>query len=59
MVRDWRKNEDAIKKMPMRKCAMRRGIACWPELENIVAEWLEEQRQNYPVVTRNMIRLTH
>ena len=40
----------------MRKCAMRRGIACWPELENNVAEWLEEQRQNCHVVTRNMIR---
>lgn len=57
MARDWRKNEDTIKKMPMKKCSMRRGIACWPDLENNVAGWVEEQRQNCYVVTRNMIRV--
>ena len=57
MARDWRKNEDTIKKMPMKKCSMRRGIACWPDLENNVAGWVEEQRQNCYVVTRNMMRV--
>jgi hypothetical protein len=35
---------------------MRRGIACWPDLENNVAEWIQEQRQDCNFVTRNMMR---
>jgi hypothetical protein len=57
MVREWRKNEDGIKRMPMEKFSMRRGIACWPDLENNVAEWVQEERQDCNIVTKNMIRV--
>lgn len=38
MVRNWRKTEDVLRKMPKKKCSMRRGITRWPDLENHVAE---------------------
>jgi len=56
MVRDSRKNEDILKKMPRKKCATRTGITRWPELENYIAEWVLEQRQSGYIITRNMIR---
>jgi hypothetical protein len=38
-----------------RKNFMRRGIAYWPDLENNVAECVQEQRQDCNNGTRNMI----
>jgi hypothetical protein len=35
---------------------MRRGIACWSDLENNVAEWVQIKRQDCNIVTRNVIR---
>ena len=56
MVREWRKKEDDIGQMPKNKCAMRRGITHWPKLENDVAEWVTQQRQDGYIVTKNKIR---
>ncbi|KFD61078.1 hypothetical protein M514_00672, partial [Trichuris suis] len=56
MVREWRKNEEVLKKLPSRKCALRGRTPSWPDLENHVAEWVNEQRRNGHMVTRNAIR---
>ena len=56
MVREWRKKEDDIRQMSKNKCAMRRGITHWPKLEDDVAEWVTQQRQDGYIVTRNKIR---
>ncbi|CDW56631.1 HTH Tnp Tc5 and BrkDBD domain containing protein [Trichuris trichiura] len=45
MVIDWRRQEEALKKMPKKQRARRSGIAHWPELENSLAEWVRQQRQ--------------
>lgn len=42
--------------MSIKEFSMRTLIACWPDLENDVVEWVQEHRQIYYVVTRNMIR---
>ncbi|CDW60084.1 BrkDBD and HTH Tnp Tc5 domain containing protein [Trichuris trichiura] len=52
MVIDWRKQEEALKKMPKKQHARRSGTASWPELENPLAEWVREQRQSGRIVTR-------
>ncbi|KFM66247.1 hypothetical protein X975_04298, partial [Stegodyphus mimosarum] len=41
--------------MAMKKCSVRRGIVCWPDLDNSIAEWVQEQRQNC-YITGNVIR---
>ncbi|CDW60040.1 BrkDBD and DDE 1 and HTH Tnp Tc5 domain containin g protein [Trichuris trichiura] len=56
MVIDWRKQEEALKKMPKKQRARRSGIASWPELENGLAEWDREQRQSGRIVTRKDMR---
>ena len=56
IVRDWRRNEDNLRNMPKEKCAMRRGSTRWPQLEDYVAEWVFELRQDGYIVTRNKIR---
>ena len=56
MVREWRKKENDIRQMPKNKCAMRRGITRWSKLEDDVAEWVLQQRQDGYIVTRNKIR---
>ncbi|KFD45194.1 hypothetical protein M513_13929 [Trichuris suis] len=64
MVRDWRRNENALKTIPRSKCAMRSGAPfwpeletpSWPELENYLEEWVKEQRQNGYVVTRGGLK---
>ncbi|KFD64659.1 hypothetical protein M514_20376 [Trichuris suis] len=56
MVRDWRRNEDALKTIPRSKCAMRSGAPFWPELENYLEGWLTQQRQNGNAVTRGSLK---
>ncbi|GAB1599650.1 hypothetical protein Ahia01_000242400 [Argonauta hians] len=56
MVREWRKKEDDLRKIPQNKCKMRKGSTPWPKLENEIAEWVSRQRQEGYVVTRNKIR---
>ena len=55
LVRDWRKAEVELRKMPKTKCARRGGKAHWPELEDEVTDWVMENRQNGFPVTRNAI----
>ena len=31
LVRDWKKNEASLKKMPKKKCIVRTSICHWPE----------------------------
>lgn len=56
LVRDWKKSEASLKKMPKKKCAARSGIAHWPELENFLEGWVNENRENGYTVTRTGIR---
>ena len=55
LVRDWRKNSDKIKALPRTKCADRSGKCQWPELEENIAKWVEENRSSGYVVTRTQI----
>ncbi|KFD59764.1 hypothetical protein M514_28061 [Trichuris suis] len=55
MVKGWRKNEEALKKQPKRKCAQRTGASSWPELENHVAERVNEERRHGHMGTTNAI----
>ena len=57
LVRDWRKNIDKIKLLPRTKCADRSGKCHWPELEESLARWVEENRNSGYVVTRTQIIL--
>lgn len=57
LVRDWRKNADKLSQMPKSKCADRGKTCQWPELENELVTWIEDQRKSGYIVTRNMIRL--
>ena len=57
MVRDWRNNEDNLRSMPKEKYAMRRGCTRWPQLEDYVAEWVSELRQDVYIATQNKIRV--
>ncbi|GFX93765.1 HTH CENPB-type domain-containing protein [Trichonephila clavipes] len=44
-IREWKKNEMTIINMP-KKCALRKGVTKWPILEESVANWVLENRQN-------------
>ena len=55
LVRDWRKQVEKLKCMPKNKCSNRGKTCQWPELEDELLQWIEEQRQSGHVVTRNMI----
>ena len=55
LVRDWRKTEVELRKMPKTKCARRGDKAHWPELEDEVTDWVMENRQNGFPITRNAI----
>jgi hypothetical protein len=57
LVRDWRRAQEKLKAMPKNKCADRGKPCQWPELEKELLSWIEEQRQNGYIVTRNLIRL--
>lgn len=56
-VREWKKNEMTIINMPRNKCALRKGVEKWPILEENVANWVLENRQNGLIITRNSVRL--
>ncbi|GFX14968.1 pogo transposable element with KRAB domain [Trichonephila clavipes] len=43
--------------MPKKKCALRKGVKKWLILEEIVANWVLENRQKGLIVTRNSVRL--
>lgn len=55
-VRRWIKIEKELKTLPKTKCALRRGQAQWPEMEELIFSKVSEMRKNGFVVTRNMIR---
>lgn len=57
LVRDWRKQVEKLKCMPKNKCSNRGKQRQWPELEDKLVTWIEEQRQSGYIVTRNMIRI--
>ena len=46
LVRDWRRNVDKLQSMPHKKCADRGKKCYWPALEDEVAKWVTEQRQD-------------
>ena len=50
-------NIDKIKLLPRTKCADRSGKCHWPELEESLARWVEENRNSGYVVTRTQIIL--
>ena len=56
LVRDWLQQIEKLKCMPKNKCS-NRGKCQWPELEDKLIVWIEEQRQSGYSVTRNMIRI--
>lgn len=56
-IREWKKNEMTIINMPRNKCALRKGIEKWPILEENVANWVLQNRQNGLIITRNSVRL--
>ena len=54
-VRDWRKQVEKLKCMLKNKCSNRGKPCQWPELEDKLLQWIEEQRQSGYIVTHNMI----
>lgn len=56
LVRDWRKQIEKLKCMPKNKCSNHGKKCQWPELEDKLIVWIEEQRQSGYIMTRNMIR---
>ena len=56
LVRDWRKQIEKLKHMPKNKCSNQGKKYQWPELEDKLIVWIEEQRQSGYIMTRNMIR---
>lgn len=56
LVRDWRKQIEKLKCMPKNKCSNQGKKYQWPELEDKLIVWIEEQRQSGYIMTRNMIR---
>ncbi|GFS64056.1 HTH CENPB-type domain-containing protein [Trichonephila clavipes] len=43
--------------IPKKKCALRKGVTKWPILEESIAYWVLENRQNGLIVTINSVRL--
>ena len=56
LVRDWRKQIEKLKCMSKNKCSNQGKKCQWPELEDKLIVWIEEQRQSGYIMTRNMIR---
>ena len=56
LVRDWRKQVEKLKCMP-NKCSNRGKQCQWPEMQDKLVNWIEDQRQFGYIVTRNMIRI--
>ena len=57
LVQDWRRQVEKLKCMPKSKCANRGKKCQWPELEDSIRKWIEQQRQSGYIVTRNLIRI--
>jgi len=57
LVRDWRKQVEKLKCMPKNKCSNRGKQCQWPELEDKLVTWIEEQRQSGYIMTRNLLRI--
>ena len=57
LVRDWRKQVEKLKCMPKNKCSNRGKTCQWPQLEDQLLHWIEEQRHSGYIVTRNMITI--
>lgn len=57
-IREWRKQESVLKEMPREKRAQRRGPeAHWPDLENELCSWIENQRKNGRSLSTVLIRI--
>lgn len=57
-IREWRKQEEVLLKMPKLKRAQRRGPkAQWPDLEKELCEWIENQRKNGRSLSTVLIRI--
>ena len=57
LVRDWRRQVEKLKFMPKNKCADRGKRCQWPDLEENLVKWIEDQRRSAYIVTRNLIRI--
>ena len=57
LVRDWRRQVEKLKCMPRNKCANRGKQCQWPELEDSLGTWIEDQRRSGYIITRNLIRI--
>ena len=55
-MRSWRKQKEKLMKMPSYKCADRGSKSKWPHLDDAVAKWVSENRENGLIVTRTNIR---
>ena len=55
LIHDWRKQVEKLKCMPKNKCSNCGKPCQWPELEDKLFQWIEEQRQSGYIVTRNLI----
>lgn len=56
-VRSWRKQKEKLVVTPSYKCANRGSKCKWPHLEDKVAKWVSEKRENGFIITRSNIRL--
>ncbi|GFX42437.1 HTH CENPB-type domain-containing protein [Trichonephila clavipes] len=56
-IREWKKNEMTLINMPKKKCALHKGVTKWPILEESIANWVLENRQNGFIIIRNSVRL--
>ena len=57
LVRDWRRQVEKLKCMPKNKCADRGKRCQWPDLEENLVKWIEDQRRSGYIVTWNLIRI--
>ena len=48
---------EKLKCMPKNKCANRGKQCQWPELEDSIGKWIEDQRRSGYILTRNLIRI--
>ncbi|KAG7175330.1 hypothetical protein Hamer_G001389 [Homarus americanus] len=54
-VREWKKTEEKLIDITRKKCAQGRGKQQWPELEEKLFEWVNENRESGYVITGNAI----
>mgnify|MGYP003530257762 FL=1 len=57
MVRKWRSQEDALRQVKKTQLSFRGNKARWPELEDIIEQWVIEQRTACRSVSTVSIRL--